>query len=260
MKKHDIFAPRPGTAIAYRRTEGKSKTLPGVIFLGGFMSDMQGSKAAYLEAQCAKRNQGYLRFDYQGHGLSSGTHEGATIGSRLADVLEVFDELTDGPQIVVGSSMGGWIMLLLALRRSTRLAGLVGIAPAPDFTEDVWKHEFSEEQRRHITLKGRLYLPHEDAEPSLLTLNLFEEAKNHLLLDRKHALPCPVRLLHGKKDTTVPWKKSEKIREQFASPDLKIHWVEDGDHRLSRPEDLKLLDDTIVELSLLYQGDIVTDA
>jgi pimeloyl-ACP methyl ester carboxylesterase len=254
------FGPRPGVMLAYRRFSGQSKTLPGVVFLGGFMSDMQGRKAAFLEERCEQRQQSYLRFDYQGHGLSSGTFQEATIGSRLQDAVDIIDSLTSGPQVVVGSSMGGWIMLLLALKRPQRVAGLVGIAPAPDFSEDVYKHVFTEEHRRHLEKTGLVYLPNDTEKPYPLTKHLFEEARNHLLLDGKIAINAPVRLIHGKQDTEVPWRKSEKIRAQLASPDVKITWVEDGDHRLSRDEDLKLIDEAVVELSHQHQMKLAAQA
>jgi len=245
--------PRPGVTIAYRRFPGKSKTLPGVVFLGGFMSDMTGKKAAWLEEQCEKRQQSYVRFDYRGHGLSGGAFEKATIGSRLQDALDILDSATQGPQILVGSSMGGWIMLLAALQRPDRVAGLVGIAAAPDFSEDVYKHVFTEEHRRHLEKTGLVYLPNETDKPYPLAKELFDEAKRHLLLHAKIAINAPVRLIHGKKDAEVPWKKSEKLKEQLTSPDVKITWVADGDHRLSRDQDLALIDEAVRELSHAHQ-------
>ncbi len=134
---YQTFSPRPGVTLAYRRFAGKAKTLPGVIFLGGFKSDMQGIKASFLEQRCAARNQSFVRFDYEGHGLSSGRFEDGTIGLWLNDALDIFDMIMHEPMIVVGSSMGGWIGLLLALQRPQRVTGFLGIAPAPDFTKDV---------------------------------------------------------------------------------------------------------------------------
>jgi pimeloyl-ACP methyl ester carboxylesterase len=240
---------RPDVTIAYRRATAKDRNLPGVMFCGGFKSDMTGTKASYLEAQCEQRGQGFVRFDYRGHGFSSGRFEDGCIGDWLDDAIEVFDNLTAGPQVLVGSSMGGWIALLLALRRTDRVAGLVGIAPAPDFSEDVYKNVFGEEERRHLEKTGLIYLPSDYGDPYPLTKKLFDDGRKHLILGAKIPLTCPVRLIHGKKDTDVPWQKSEKIKAQLTSADIKVHYVEDGDHRLSRPEDLQLIDEAVVELS-----------
>lgn len=256
---HEILKPRDDVEIAYHRHAGASKTLPGVIFCGGFRSDMDGSKATYLETQCKARHQSYVRFDYTGHGKSNGAFEDGNIGTWLADALAVFDMLSDGPQIVVGSSMGGWIALLLALARPKRMAGLVGLAPAPDFTEDIFNKEFGEEERRHLLSTGLIYLPNDYDEPYPLTKQLFDDGKKHLMLHDRIHIACPVRLIHGKRDTAVPWQKSEEILRQLTAEDAKILWVSDGDHRLSTPPDLALIDDTVQELSLIHQAQRVSD-
>jgi pimeloyl-ACP methyl ester carboxylesterase len=244
---------RPGVSIACRRTAARDKSLPGMMFCGGFKSDMTGTKASYLEEQCKKRGQGYVRFDYRGHGFSSGKFEDGCIGDWLEDALEVFDNETGGPQILTGSSMGGWIALLLAMRRVDRVAGLVLIAPAPDFSEDVYRNVFGEEERRHLEKTGLIYLPSDYGAPYPLTKKLFDDGRKHLILGAQIPLTCPVRLIHGKKDTDVSWQKSERIREKLAAVDVKIHYVEDGDHRLSRPEDLKLIDDLVAQLGRLHK-------
>lgn len=244
----ETFSPRPGVTLAFHRTSARDRTLPGVIFLGGFMSDMTGTKAVFLESFCAKRGQGFVRFDYEGHGVSSGKFEEGTIGLWLQDALDAFDTLTEGPQIVVGSSMGGWLALLLALRRPKRVAGLIGLAPAPDFSDDVYHHELTQQQRDEIDEKGVTYLPNLYGAPYPLTRQLFDEARQHYLLRRDIAIHCPVRLIHGKLDPDVPWKKSLQIKEKLLSGNVKIHWVEDGDHRLSRDQDLSLLGKTVAEL------------
>lgn len=256
---HEILKPRDGVEIAYHRHKGASKTLPGVMFCGGFRSDMDGSKATHLEAQCKARHQSYVRFDYTGHGKSSGVFQEGNIGTWLADALAVFDMLTEGPQVVVGSSMGGWISLLLAVARPKRMAGLIGLAPAPDFTEDIFNKEFGEEERRHLLTKGLVYLPNDYDEPYPLTKQLFDDGKKHLMLHDRIHITCPVRLIHGKKDTAVPWQKSEDILRQLTAEDKKILWVEDGDHRLSTPENLALIDQTVQELSLIHQAQHVAD-
>lgn len=247
---HDILEPRPGVRIAYRKTVGKSKTLPGVVFLGGYGSDMQGSKATYLEERCAKRNQGYLRFDYQGHGtLSSGSHETATIGSRLQDALDVFDRLTEGPQIVIGSSMGGWIMLNVALARPSRVAALVGIAAAPDFTEAIWEG-LGEDGRATLLREGQIFLPSGySAAPYPITRRLIEEGRRHLRLSGPIPIARPVRLLHGMRDTDVDWHTALAIAERLDAEDVQVTLVKDGDHRLSRDRDLGLLFEIIARLS-----------
>ena len=155
--------------------------------------------------------------------------------------------------------MGGWISLLLAVARPKRMAGLIGLAPAPDFTEDIFNKEFGEEERRHLLTKGLVYLPNDYDEPYPLTKQLFDDGKKHLMLHDRIHITCPVRLIHGKKDTAVPWQKSEDILRQLTAEDKKILWVEDGDHRLSTPDNLALIDQTVQELSLIHQAQHVAD-
>ncbi|HTY67451.1 MAG TPA: alpha/beta hydrolase [Alphaproteobacteria bacterium] len=236
-----------GVSIAYHRTRGKS---PGVVFLGGFMSDMTGTKAVTLEEFCRARGQAFLRFDYRGHGASSGRFEDGTIGLWADDALAAFDQLTDGPQILVGSSMGGWIALLTALARRGRVAGLVGIAAAPDFTEDLLWNAFPPDQRAALLREGVLRLPSEYSDkPYSIALKLIEDGRRHLLLRETIDLACPVRLLHGMRDPDVPWQRSVKLAEQLAAPDVRVVLVKDGDHRLSREQDLALLCRSVEELS-----------
>ncbi|MDD9900452.1 MAG: alpha/beta hydrolase [Alphaproteobacteria bacterium] len=246
---YSTFSPRAGVSLAYRRFEG-GEDFPGVIFLGGFKSDMTGGKATFLEEACTARNQSFVRFDYTGHGFSSGVFEDGMIGSWLQDALDVFDTLTTGPQIVVGSSMGGWISLLLALKRKERVHGLIGIAAAPDFSEDILHHELTDTQKAELEEKGITYKPSDYGDPYPITKKLLDEAReNHLLLHDKINITCPVRLLHGKQDDAVPWQKSERIKQKLVSKDVQITWVDDGDHRLSRDQDLALLDAAVRALS-----------
>lgn len=247
------FSPRPDVTIAYHQFKGASKSLPGVIFCGGFRSDMTGTKAAFLEDHCRAHEQSFVRFDYTGHGQSSGAFEDGTIGTWFQDAADVFDTLTEGPQIVVGSSMGGWIAMLIARARKSRMAGLIGLAPAPDFTEDVYTHEFGEEERHHLAQKGVVYVPSAYGDPYPLTAALFEDGRNHLLLTERIDMPFPVRLIHGKHDPDVPWQKSEHILRQLVCPDAAAIWIQDGDHRLSRPEDLRILAETVDTLSHRFQ-------
>jgi pimeloyl-ACP methyl ester carboxylesterase len=235
-----------GVSIAYHSTAGKS---PGVMFCGGFMSDMTGGKAMALEAFCRARGQGFVRFDYAGHGQSSGRFEDGTIGAWTEDALAVLDRVAQGPQVVVGSSMGGWIALNLALKRLDRIKALVGIAAAPDFTEDLIWHDLPPEAQMCLETDGVIYEPSEYSEkPYPITMNLIHEARDHLRLRGEIAIDCPVRLLHGMLDPDVPWKRSLTLAEKLRAQDVRVALVKDGDHRLSREQDLALLTRTVEEL------------
>jgi pimeloyl-ACP methyl ester carboxylesterase len=215
------------------------------MFLCGFRSDMTGTKAAHLDAHCAARGLGFLRFDYSGHGLSSGAFEDGTIGRWAEEAVAVLDR-SDGPLILVGSSMGGWIMLLAALARPRRIAGLVGIAPAPDFTERLVWDALGEAERETLLTRGRLEVPSQYAEePTILTRSLIEEGRRHLLLAAPIGIHCPVRLLHGMADPDVPHALSLELAERLVSDDVRVTLIKDGDHRLSRPQDLALLAQTV---------------
>jgi len=227
-----------GVELAWIKTEG---TFPAVVFLPGFRSDMTGDKATSLAAFCAERGQAMLRFDYSGHGASGGKFEDGTIGTWAADALCAIDWLTDGPLVLVGSSMGGWIALLTALARPQRTAALVGIAAAPDFTEALMWPAFSFEQRARLMQAGVLHLPSQYGDPTPVTRGLIEDGRNHLLLTGPIALACPVRLLHGQADPDVPWEMALSIAEQITGADVQVTLVKDGDHRLSRKQDLALL-------------------
>ncbi|GAB6052213.1 alpha/beta hydrolase [Magnetospira thiophila] len=228
-----------GASIAYHRTAGNT---PGVVFLTGFKSDMQGSKALALEDFCRRRGQAFVRFDYTGHGQSSGEFVDGCIGDWAWDAVSVLDSLTEGPQILVGSSMGGWIMLLVALARPERVAGLVGLAAAPDFTEDLLPDELSDNQWARLMRDGRVDLPSPYSdEPTPITRKLVEDGRDMLLLRDDIELTCPVRLIHGQRDPDVPWSTSLRIAEQIRSTDVELLLVKDGDHRLSEPQDLARL-------------------
>jgi len=231
--------------LAYARLPGRQ---PGIVFLPGFRSDMQGSKALALRDHCLATGRALLRLDYSGHGESAGRFEDGTIGQWAADALAVFDALTEGPQLLVGSSMGGWIALLLARARPDRIAGLVGIAPAPDFTEKLMWPAFSEAQRDEIMTKGALDLPSEYGEPTPITRALIEDGRRQNVLDTPIALDCPVRILQGMQDPDVPWRHALRLVDALAGQDVRLHLIKDGDHRLSRPEDLKLLTETVESL------------
>ncbi|NQV83105.1 MAG: alpha/beta hydrolase [Rhodospirillales bacterium] len=242
----EILTRDDGGTIAYYRIEGKP---PGVVFLTGFKSDMTGSKALALEDACRQRGQAFLRFDYTGHGQSSGAFEDGTIGQWADDAILALDELSEGPQVLVGSSMGGWIMLLAALARPDRVAGLVGTAAAPDFTEDLMLRELTPEQIEQIETQGFTEIPNcYDEEPYKITKALLDDGRNHLLLGAKIPLDCPVRLIHGDKDADVPWQTSLRIAEALRSGDVETLLVKNGDHRLSEPHDLDRLCRTVVRL------------
>jgi pimeloyl-ACP methyl ester carboxylesterase len=219
------------------------------VFLGGFSSDMTGTKALYLEDYCRGRGRGYVRFDYFGHGASSGDATLGTIGRWAEDALSVLDSLTEGPQVLVGSSMGGWIMLLTALARPARVHALIGIAAAPDFTEDLLWPRFDPNQRRQLRDTGAVTLPSEyDPGGYTYRSGLFEDGKRHLVMRRTLDLHCPVRLLHGMSDISVPWQTSLALAQHLASRDVLLILVKDGDHRLSRDADLERFGQVLDEL------------
>lgn len=231
--------------IAYEKIDGKE---PGVIFCSGFMSDMTGNKAVALENICRELGHAYVRFDYQGRGQSSGKFADGTIGSWLADTLAILDQVTTGPQILIGSSMGGWIGLLAALARSERVKALIGIAAAPDFTEDLIWDKSSDAQKQELIDKGVVYEASDYGdEPYIITKQLIEEGRQHLLLRDTIALQMPVRLLHGMQDNDVPWQRSVLLAEQLSSNDVQLTLIKDGDHRLARDQDLAMLRKTLID-------------
>jgi pimeloyl-ACP methyl ester carboxylesterase len=234
---------RDGTALAFRRIPG---TGPGVVFLGGFNSDMAGSKAEFLAGWCEARGTPFLRFDYAGHGASGGRFIDGTIGRWAADAAHVIGALAPGPQVLVGSSMGGWIALLLARARAPR--ALVGIAPAPDFTEDLMWAQFTPDQRAAIERDGVWHRPSDYGPPYPITRALIEDGRDHLLLRGPIALDVPVRILQGMQDPDVPWRHALRIAEAVTGADVRVMLVKDGDHRLSRPQDLALLGETLAPL------------
>lgn len=237
--------------IAYARRHGR----PGagraaLVFLGGFRSDMAGSKAAFLDAHCAANGLGLLRFDYSGHGQSGGAFTDGTIGRWAAEAIALIDAQTEGKLVLVGSSMGGWIMLLAALARPQRVAGLIGIAAAPDFTETLIWDRLDAASRARLERDGKLV---EDSQysddPTIITRGLIEEGRRHLLLAAPIGIHCPVRLLHGMADPDVPYQVSLQLAERLETDDVRVTLVKDGDHRLSREQDLALLGQAVDELA-----------
>jgi pimeloyl-ACP methyl ester carboxylesterase len=241
-----ILTREDGATIAYRRVPGRA---PGVIFLGGFMSDMTGTKAQALDAFCRARSHAFLRFDYFGHGQSSGDFAQGTVGRWKADALAALDRLSEGPQILIGSSLGGWLMLLAALTRSQRIEALIGIAAAPDATEDLMWQRFPSAVRDAIEREGSARLPSAYSEQGyLITRNLIVEGRAHLVMRQAIPLTCPVRLLHGINDAEVPYRTSLDLAARISSADVRVTLIKDGDHRLSRDADLALLTATLGEL------------
>jgi pimeloyl-ACP methyl ester carboxylesterase len=240
-----------GSFLAYRRRSASGDGIgrPGIVFLGGFKSDLSGTKATALDAFCCARRLGFLRFDYSGHGASGGDFLHGSISRWTADALAAIDRLTEGPLILVGSSMGGWIMLLVALARHERVKGLVGIAAAPDFTEALIWQGLPAAARAQLLKAGRLERPSEySANPTVITRTLIEDGRKHLLLGGPIAIAVPVRLLHGTADRDVPHGLSLRLAERLVSEDVVVSLVKDGDHRLSRPQDLARLRAAIDEL------------
>ncbi|MDP2699071.1 alpha/beta fold hydrolase [Thalassospira sp.] len=258
MLKLQFLDRSAGARIAYHTTPGNtansaSTQKPGILFLGGFMSDMTGSKATHLEAHCVACGLAYTRFDYRGHGQSSDAFKDGTIGKWADDAIAILDEVTSGPQILVGSSMGGWIMLLAALARPDRVRGLLGIAAAPDFTEDLMWAQFSETQKQAIMEKGALTEPTDYGDdPYTITRDLIKDGRTRLLLRDMIPLACPVRLVHGMADPDVPWPTAIRLSEKIASENVRIDLIKGGDHRLSNPDQLAIITrhlDDLVDLT-----------
>ncbi|MEL7153623.1 MAG: alpha/beta hydrolase, partial [Pseudomonadota bacterium] len=234
-------------SLAYHKlnAQGDGSRLPGLIFLGGFKSDMNGTKARFLHDWAEARGLAFVRFDYRGHGESSGRFEDGCIGEWADDAGEVLHRLSDGPQVLIGSSMGGWLALLLARMFPQRIAGLVGIAAAPDFTTRRWS-ELPAEIRQTIQRDGRIEVPSEyDEAPYVYTHRLFEDGERHQVRDKPLPLPFPVRLLHGTADPDVPYQVSVELIEHITCDDARLVLVKDGDHRLSSESDLRLLGKTV---------------
>jgi pimeloyl-ACP methyl ester carboxylesterase len=231
----DYLARPDGLRLAYNHRPGRG---PTIVFLPGYMSDMEGTKALALDSWAEGEGRAFLRFDYSGCGASEGRFEEATLAIWRNDILHLIDSLTEGPLLLVGSSMGGWLMLLVALARPERIAGLIGIAAAPDFTD--WG--FTDDERQILIKDGILREPSAYSnEPYLTTRELWLSGQANLLLAKEIPLDCPVRLLHGQRDEDVPVSISFRLGRALRSADVQTILVKDGDHRLSRDEDLALL-------------------
>jgi pimeloyl-ACP methyl ester carboxylesterase len=247
-----VESPPPARTIAVRARESKRKDKgPGLVWLGGFKSDMVGSKALALDAWAEGQGRACLRFDYSGHGESGGDFKEGTIGRWLEEAVAVYTRFCSGPQVLIGSSMGGWLALLLAARlrelkesapQIAPLAGMVLIAPAVDFTEELmWKH-FSDAIKREIEDKGFWTRPSDySPEGYPITRQLIEEGRNHLMMGGLIEPGCPVHILQGVQDPDVPWRHAVELVSRFSRDDVVLTLIKDGDHRLSRPEDIERL-------------------
>ncbi len=247
MSDPDYLDTPSGRRIAYHRSEGGG---PGIVFLGGFRSDMTGTKAVHLETWARALGRAFLRFDYSGHGQSSGRFEDGCIGDWAEDAVSAVAALTEGPQVLVGSSMGGWIAFLMARQMPQRVAGLVGIAAAPDFTEDGFWAEFDAAQRATIEREGRLELPSEYSDdPYVITRRLIEDGRRNLVLRAPLALPFPVRLLQGTADADVPTEVPQRLMDHAQADDMRLTLVKGADHRFSSADCLALTEAAIAEVT-----------
>ena len=234
--------------IAYRKTDG---TGTGLVWLGGYASDMLGTKASYLEEVARGLGSPYLRFDYSGHGESGGDFEDGCISVWADDALAALDQLTEGPQILIGSSMGGWITCLLARQRPERLAGIVFIAPAPDFTEELMWPSWDEPARESLMRDGKVEFPSDyDDSVMVYTKKLYEDGKDNLVFSAPLKLDIPVRILQGMKDVSVPWQHAARLAEHIDGQDVQMTMIKEGDHRLSTEADLVMLRETICNLMI----------
>lgn len=236
-----------GEKLAYEQRAGQG---PGVVFLSGFKSDMQGSKAAFLADWAAAQGRGFLRFDYSGHGQSDGEFTEGCIGDWAADAMEIVRALTDGPQVLVGSSMGGWIALLMARAMPEKVHGLVGVAAAPDFTEDSMWDGFDEAQRAALLRDGRVELPSEyDDGPYVITRRLIEDGREQLVLREPLPLAFPTRFLQGTADADVDISVALRLLAHGDGDDIRLTLVKGADHRFSTPECLGMIVAAIEDVS-----------
>lgn len=234
-----------GRRIAYNKSEGRA---PCVVFLGGLKSDMEGTKAVHLEAWAKARGQAFLRFDYSGHGESSGTFEEGCIGDWHEDTLEAVAQLTEGEIVPVGSSMGGWQALLLTREMPERIKGLVTIAAAPDFTEDGYWANFSDAQKAELDARGYVELPSDYMEPYHISKRMIEDGRKRLVLRSPLFLPFKVRCLQGTADTAVSTETALRLLNHATCPDMRLNLVKDADHRFSDEACLKMIENAVLDV------------
>lgn len=241
----NFFINSKGLKLAYQYSEGST---PLIVFCPGFKSDMEGSKALFLEEECKNKGWAYLRFDYSGHGKSGGKFEEGVISRWTEDAYEAINQVSSGDIILVGSSMGGWVSLLLSKKLKSRLKGFVGIGAAPDFTEKGMWQKWDENMQMKLLKEGRVALPSNYGEPYIITRELVEDGRTNQVLGAPIKMDIPVRLLQGLKDSSVPKEWPEKIAKYLTSNDVEITFVKDGDHSLSTPSDLSLIMQTLLRL------------
>lgn len=229
--------------LAYQRQDGQN---PGLIFLGGYASDMTGTKASFLADRCAAENRAFVRFDYSGHGQSEGRFADGCIGDWYGDALAIFDQCTTGQQLVIGSSMGGWLALKLACDRPERVKAIIGIAAAPDFTEDLVWNQLTAAAQEKMQREGSLAGQGDD--PLTYSYKLVTEGRQHLLLRAPLPITCPVHLLQGQQDSAVPWQTAWRIRDRLPQAPVTVQLIPTGDHRLSEPDHLAMLWQSVTQL------------
>jgi len=240
-----------GRRLAYVRSDGNG---PGIVFLSGLKSDMDGTKAVHLHNWARAQGRAFLRFDYSGHGRSSGAFTQGSIGDWALDSRQAITALTEGPQVLVGSSMGGWIGLILAAEIPEKIAGIVGIAAAPDFTEDGMWASFTDAQKTELADVGQIALASEYDEPYIITRRLIEDGRDHLVLRRPLTLPFPARFLHGTADRSVARSVPLRIIEHAQGDDIRLTFVKGVEHRFSEPRCLALIQKTVAEVLSLVSG------
>ena len=240
-----LLSTKQGRSLAYHRTEGRG---PWIVFLGGLKSDMEGTKAVFLEDWARKNRRAFLRFDYSGHGESSGDFTDGCIGDWAEDTTAAIDQLTDGKVVVIGSSMGGWQALLFAKAHPEQVAGLVTIAAAPDFTEDGYWENFTDDQKRQLEEIGQVELPSDYMEPYVITKRMIEDGRRRLVLRDALPLPFPVRFLQGTADTAVSVATAVQLLEHATGPDMQLRLVKDADHRFSDGPCLSYLVEAVREV------------
>ncbi|MDF1669883.1 MAG: alpha/beta hydrolase [Roseovarius sp.] len=245
MSQSSTLITPQGREIAYHLSAGRG---PCVVFLGGLKSDMQGTKAVHLEAWARAQGRAFLRFDYSGHGESSGTFEQGCIGDWAEDAQAAISALSDGPLILVGSSMGGWVSLLMTQRLGERISGLVTIAAAPDFTQDGMWASFSDAQRDEMATSGQVALPSEYGAPYIITRRMIEDGRNHLVLRSPLNLPFPTRFLQGTADDDVDMALALRLLDHASGPDMRLTLVDGADHRFSDTACLDLIESTVAEV------------
>lgn len=245
MAEREFLDTEAGRRLAYHKFSGRR---PGVVFLGGLRSDMTGTKAVHLEGWARRSGREFLRFDYSGHGESSGEFTDGCIGDWAEDAAAAITALTEGPQVLVGSSMGGWISLLLAKRMPERLMGLVTIAAAPDFTEIGYWAEWDADERATLMKQGEVALPSEYGDAMVITRHLIEDGRKHRVLTEPLALPFPVRMLQGTADRDVPQSTALQLLDHLEGPDIRLELIKDADHRFSSPDCLDTITRAVEEV------------